>query len=202
MLALLLCAVAAPAVADTAPQAAIVPRPQSVEFGGDSLGLAAEFKFVATLLGKRSSTLTAALTRFGALLSPGGGAAPAAADATASGAAPAPALASCSVHVAGSSLALDLSTDESYTLTISAAGACGVSAPTIYGAMHGMESFVQLADRATCTVPTVAIADRPRFPFRGAMIVSRFPCSYRSLVACIPAFFWRHPRSMSLDSLT
>lgn len=53
-------------------------------------------------------------------------------------------------------------------------GGCTIEAPTVYGAMHGMETMVQLVSRqsgpATCRVPAVTIQDRPRFPFRATMI--------------------------------
>jgi hexosaminidase len=84
------------------------------------------------------------------------------------------------LQVGSSSLALDLKTNESYTLTVSSSS-CAIDAPTVYGAMHGMETFVQLVTRADRSVPAVSIADTPRFAFRAAMIdTSRHFCKFTS----------------------
>ena len=67
--------------------------------------------------------------------------------------------------------------DESYTLTFTAdlTGAT-VSATTIFGARHGLESFSQLvdADRLTgqYSVSAINIVEAPRFPHRGLLIDS------------------------------
>jgi len=42
-------------------------------------------------------------------------------------------------------------------------GGCAIAAPTVFGAMHGMETLMQLVDRAARTVPAVRVADAPRF---------------------------------------
>jgi hexosaminidase len=64
-----------------------------------------------------------------------------------------------------------LSEDESYTLDVSAAQAV-LMAPTDIGAMHGLETFLQLLqrDKEGWYLPVVSIRDRPRFPWRGLMI--------------------------------
>ena len=65
--------------------------------------------------------------------------------------------------------------DESYQLQITPSQAT-LTAATDVGAMHGMESFLQLVtlENGTCTVPAVTIDDAPRFRWRGLMIdVSR-----------------------------
>ncbi len=61
--------------------------------------------------------------------------------------------------------------DESYTLDVSAAHAV-LRAPTDLGALHGLETLLQLLqrDREGWHLPVVAIRDRPRFPWRGLMI--------------------------------
>jgi hexosaminidase len=61
--------------------------------------------------------------------------------------------------------------DESYALDIGADRA-SLSATTVWGAMHGMETLLQLVsgDRDGYYLPLVAIQDRPRFPWRGLMI--------------------------------
>lgn len=71
-----------------------------------------------------------------------------------------------------------LETDESYTLKIGTDGTATISAVTVYGAMHGLETFSQLVhfDFATETysigAAPWAITDAPRFPHRGLMIDS------------------------------
>jgi hexosaminidase len=56
---------------------------------------------------------------------------------------------------------------------VQADGECDINAPTVYGAMHGMETFVQLLSRthgSSPTVDAVSISDKPRFPLRATMI--------------------------------
>eukprot|EP00966_Prymnesium_polylepis_P189040 4379790-Prymnesium_polylepis.3 len=68
-----------------------------------------------------------------------------------------------------------LETDESYTLVIVPAGAT-LSAPTVYGALRGLETFSQLLrfnfSTSSYYVPGAPwrIADAPRFPHRGLMV--------------------------------
>ena len=70
-----------------------------------------------------------------------------------------------------------LETDETYTLTIpEAGGVATLTAATVYGALHGMETFSQLVafDFETETYQIMyapwVIDDAPRFPHRGLMI--------------------------------
>ncbi|HYE13256.1 MAG TPA: family 20 glycosylhydrolase [Pyrinomonadaceae bacterium] len=64
-----------------------------------------------------------------------------------------------------------LGEDESYTLDVSERQAV-LSAPTVVGALRGLETFLQLVggDRGGFFVPAVRVRDRPRFPWRGLMI--------------------------------
>ena len=65
--------------------------------------------------------------------------------------------------------------DESYQLEITSSQAT-LTAATDVGAMHGMETFLQLVrlENDACSVPAVTIDDAPRFRWRGFMIdVSR-----------------------------
>ncbi len=65
--------------------------------------------------------------------------------------------------------------NESYQLQITPSQAT-LSAATDVGAMHGMETFLQLLklENDTCSVPAISIDDAPRFRWRGFMIdVSR-----------------------------
>ena len=63
-----------------------------------------------------------------------------------------------------------LSTDETYTLSISSSGV-KLTAATVYGALKGLETFSQLVlfdfDTRTYVVPAVDIEDSPRFAHRG-----------------------------------
>lgn len=65
--------------------------------------------------------------------------------------------------------------DESYSLDVSDNRAV-LNAPTVVGAIRGLETFLQLleGDREGYFIPAVKIEDRPRFPWRGLLIdVSR-----------------------------
>jgi hexosaminidase len=67
----------------------------------------------------------------------------------------------------------ELGEDEFYVLEITATGA-KLSAPTPLGAMHGLQTFLQLVDVSPdgFAAPAVTINDKPRFPWRGLMIDS------------------------------
>jgi hexosaminidase len=66
-----------------------------------------------------------------------------------------------------------VSEDESYRIDITRRQAM-LSAPTVVGALRGLETMLQLldADRNGYFFPGVQIDDRPRFPWRGLMIDS------------------------------
>jgi hexosaminidase len=66
-----------------------------------------------------------------------------------------------------------LGEDESYTLDVASDGAL-LKAPTVAGALHGLETFSQLVvpGSAGFEAGAVHIEDRPRFPWRGLMIDS------------------------------
>lgn len=61
--------------------------------------------------------------------------------------------------------------DESYSLT-STASSIRIEAPTTDGALHALETLLQLVepDEHEYVVPAVSISDAPRFPWRGLMI--------------------------------
>jgi len=61
--------------------------------------------------------------------------------------------------------------DESYRLQVTPAAA-HLSAQTVTGALHGMETFSQLitADADSFSIPAIDIQDRPRFPWRGLLL--------------------------------
>jgi len=69
----------------------------------------------------------------------------------------------------------ELGEDESYTLEVTASRAT-LSAPNPLGALHGLQTFLQLVQPTVTgfAVPVVTIQDQPRFPWRGLLIdVSR-----------------------------
>ena len=62
--------------------------------------------------------------------------------------------------------------DESYTLTVTPVGAT-IEAPTVPGALHALETLVQLVQPSATggfLLPAVTITDSPRFRWRGLMI--------------------------------
>ncbi len=63
--------------------------------------------------------------------------------------------------------------DESYILDVSTASA-RIRASTPLGAMHGLQTFLQLVDVSPdgFAAPAITIQDKPRFPWRGLMIDS------------------------------
>lgn len=79
-----------------------------------------------------------------------------------------------------------LETDESYRLTV-AGGEANLMAKTIYGILHGLETFSQLTnfdfENEKYVMPSlIKINDNPRFPHRGLMVdVSRHWESLQSL---------------------
>jgi hexosaminidase len=91
-------------------------------------------------------------------------------------------LAALTVTVAsGADAALRFGVDESYVLNVSAAGAT-LAAPTVWGALRGLETMSQLARHAWTTndagavnasfneICAVTIVDAPRFPVRALML--------------------------------
>ena len=65
--------------------------------------------------------------------------------------------------------------DESYQLSVTPQGA-RLTAATDLGAMHGLETILQLAtnEHGACVLPAVTVSDTPRFRWRGFMVdVSR-----------------------------
>ena len=89
---------------------------------------------------------------------------------------PTPPSPSLSIHVAAAgALVQTMNEDESYQLSITAQAA-KLSAATDLGAMHGLETLLQLAtdEHGACILPAVTINDTPRFAWRGLMLdVSR-----------------------------
>ncbi|MGE5207498.1 MAG: family 20 glycosylhydrolase, partial [Chlamydiota bacterium] len=65
----------------------------------------------------------------------------------------------------------ELGEDESYDLQVTASGA-RITAPTTWGAMHALQTFLQLVQPSPAgfAVPALLIHDQPRFPWRGLML--------------------------------
>lgn len=75
------------------------------------------------------------------------------------------------INVTGSSGdKLDSTTDESYVLLVEGATGSFISAPSVYGALHALETFSQLVTRngsTSLSLRPVKVVDAPRFSFRG-----------------------------------
>jgi hexosaminidase len=65
----------------------------------------------------------------------------------------------------------ELGEDESYVLEVAPSGA-SITAPTDLGALHGLQTFLQLVSVSPdgFSAPALNIKDTPRFPWRGLMI--------------------------------
>jgi hexosaminidase len=88
-----------------------------------------------------------------------------------------PVMSTINVNVADVNVPLQLGVDESYTLNIPADGsAATLTANTVYGAYHGLQTFSQLVrwnpDQKIyqVTAAPVVINDAPRFKWRGILI--------------------------------
>jgi hexosaminidase len=164
----LLAAMAASAcalVAQPASQLKVMPLPSSVQMGQGSLALNAHFH--AGFSGAHDARLDAAMDRFLMRLDRQcGDIRRMQHDAGAN------AQSLLSVQVAGPGGAVQgLNEDESYQLKVTTSEAT-LTAATDVGAMHGMETFLQLVmlEDGGCRVPAVSIDDKPRFAWRGFML--------------------------------
>ena len=93
-----------------------------------------------------------------------------------------PTLTALAIYVTSDDLTLSRRTDESYTLSIEGTPpAATLRAHTVYGALHGLETFSQLVSRgsglrgkcsAVINASRLAISDAPRFRWRGLMLDS------------------------------
>jgi hexosaminidase len=147
----------------------LMPLPSSIERGSGELALGSDFH--AAIQGSHDARLDAAFDRFLTRLDAQcGGIRRAQHDA------PPDAPAVLTLSVAGPGEAVQsVDEDESYKLTVSGSHA-EISAATDVGAMHGMETFLQLVEMrdGACRLPAVTINDAPRFRWRGFMVdVSR-----------------------------
>ena len=153
------------AVSQSQPQLNLMPIPASVQQGTGALPIAPSFS--VKLDGANDPVLEAGVHRFehqlsrqtGIFFQPRAGSA---STLTVRIEKPIPAI-------------LKLGEDESYQLTVTDSGA-QLTAPNSLGALHGLETFLQLVTITPdgFVAPAVTIRDQPRFPWRGLLIdVSR-----------------------------
>jgi hexosaminidase len=143
-----------------------------------------DFKFIS--IGQDSSLLTAGINRYTAILS---STPPSTFSLNCSGTGSP--LQVLSINITGTSLILDDSTDESYKLIINSPQAL-IQASTVFGGLHGLETFSQLLVRykneLILSSSKITISDSPRFPHRGLMIdTGRHYLPMSSLLATLDA---------------
>ena len=153
--------------AQQGPQVHLMPVPANVQLGSGSLRI--ESSFSVSLTGYTEPRLDRAVQRFMAQLSRQ----TALPFSTKSSGSSKPTLV---VHTDHASKEIqEVGEDESYVLEVTSAAA-KLTAPTPLGAMHGLQTFLQLVDVSPdgFAAPAATIQDKPRFPWRGLMIdVSR-----------------------------
>lgn len=160
-----------------------------------SYGLSpASFSFVVA--GASSRTLTAALARYvNWTFAFGPGAAGAPAD-----------VAALRVNVLAAGDELEFGADESYELVVAPrnnSAPSTLTAATVWGALRGLETFAQLVSfdlgARTSSVQSAAVADAPRFPFRGVLLdTSRHFLSLSALKEVVEAMSWAKLNVLSL----
>jgi hexosaminidase len=154
-----------PLFAQSKPQLNLMPMPDSMQTGTGQLLITQSFS--VGLSGHRDASLEGAVQRFQSQLSRQTGIP----FRTSPGSAP-----TLNIHTEhGRDAVQKLGEDEAYELTVTDSSAT-LNAPTPLGAMHGLETFLQLVQITPTgfAVPAVTINDQPRFPWRGTMIdVSR-----------------------------
>lgn len=159
------CLLAPIAVCQSQPQLNLMPMPASVQQGAGQLLINESFSVSAS--GTNDPSLASGVQRFMEHLSAITGIF---FRAKASG------TATLEVHADhGREAVQKLEEDESYELAVSASGA-KITAPTPLGALHGLQTFLQLVQITPTgfAVPSVTIKDQPRYPWRGLLIdVSR-----------------------------
>lgn len=88
------------------------------------------------------------------------------------------ALTALHVNVLSSDTELGMNTNESYTLVVPPAGDSAViTAPTVFGALRGLETFSQIVawngpSSSSFVIGACSVADSPRFRYRSAMVDS------------------------------
>jgi hexosaminidase len=147
--------------AQSQPQLNLMPMPASVQGGTGQLPITQSFSVAVT--GFRDASLDLAVQRFQTQLWRQTGLPPR----PKSGSVP-----TLTVHADhGREAVQKLGEDESYELTVTDSNA-QLNAPTTLGVLHGLQTFLQLAQITPTgfAAPAVTIKDQPRFPWRGLMI--------------------------------
>src|SRR6266568_4301426 len=163
---LLSCMLPSPALAQTQPLN-LMPLPANVQVGTGQLLITQSFSVVLTRT--KNSRLEGAVQRFRDEVSRRTGM-----PLTGEIADPARATLVVQVEHAGKAIP-QLGEDESYNLDINPTSA-KLTAATDLGAMHGLQTFLQLIATTAdgFAVPSITVEDKPRFPWRGLMMdVSR-----------------------------
>lgn len=147
----------------TPPQLDLMPMPQNVRLGSGQLVITQAFS--VGFAGNKDARVQAAAGRFLQQLSRQTGMP---LNTRASDGA------SASLVIAAEHASKDypeLGEDESYDLQVSPSGA-RITAPTTLGAMHALQTFLQLVQPSPAgfAAPAVTIHDQPRFPWRGLML--------------------------------
>lgn len=153
-----------PVISLAQPDLNLMPEPAHVQTGDGQLLINAAFSVAVT--GHRSALAERAVERFLDHLRRRTGMM--ALDMRAAKLPPA----SLEVHIEHASKNLpELADDESYSLEIEPAEAV-LTANTVWGAMHGLQTFLQLVEEtpAGFAAPVISIQDEPRFPWRGLLI--------------------------------
>src|SRR5215212_7415019 len=164
LLLIIACTVITSAQEASTPKLNLMPVPASVKFDDERLAVDANFR-VATR-GHSDARLEAAIRRFMKRLE--GRTVLTLASALATDDQTTPLI----IHTQGPGKNIPgLGEDESYRIDITDHQAI-LSAPTVVGAIRGLETVLQLldADRNGYFLPAVQIDDRPRFPWRGLLI--------------------------------
>jgi hexosaminidase len=147
----------------------IWPHPKAFTSGKANISVVGGGAFTLTAT-KSSKDLTGAFARFTKNCFPHNTASPDGNLSTAAG------LAGVTVTVADTSGTLQLDTDESYTLDVPLSGMATITAPTVFGAMHGLETLSQLVsfdfDTQSYGIARAPwhIDDAPRFKHREVLV--------------------------------
>lgn len=148
----------------TAPLDVLMPRPASVQFGG-AAGVPVSNGLTIALLQTRSPRLQAATMRFLKRMEDKTGVPlPRSIGAATTG--------TIEIAVAADGPPVQtLGEDESYSLVVTGSGA-KLTAATTLGAIHGMETLLQLTQPGGSgyVIEAATVQDSPRFPWRGLMI--------------------------------
>jgi hexosaminidase len=146
------------------PQHNLLPVPAALKFQTGRLPITEQFTIA--LRGHRDARLQSGIERMSQRLGARTG------FTFARGLSNAAATATLVIACQGAGLAVPaVNEDESYTLEVANAQAT-LAAPTVVGALRGLETFLQLlsGDKDGYFLPAVSIQDQPRFPWRGLMI--------------------------------